>query len=304
MEWLLRSARQMPLHDLNREKAVVRRRMRQLEAELSGYGELTRGLAHYALGRGHLALHEYPQALTELRAAMAHGNQRAEVQYALGLALGKHFEQALYEARLSGGGSWAERQLKEIEPRYLRPAIASLSQSRRMRLDAPEYLEALLSFYQRDYAAALLHTRNVLADSPWMYEAAKLAGDVHHEQALRARDSGRYDEAQGKQALETTHSPERHADAWWTLAVTHLRLAQALPDTTARLSHCEQGLNAIEQLFAINPSHELGRAAERELRQLMTKHPPILTARTAATTAHSTSRCPLGPVVPSGSTLQ
>jgi len=195
MEWLLRSARQMPLHDLNREKTIVRKRMQNLQTELGGYGVLTRGLAHYALGRGHLALHEYQQALVELELSRKLGQNGAEVQYALGLALGKHFEQALHEMRLSGGGDWAQRQLKELEPKYLLPAIASLSASRAMKLDAPEYLEALISFYERDYEAALSYSKRVLADSPWMYEAAKLAGDIHNERALLARNSGRYEEA-------------------------------------------------------------------------------------------------------------
>lgn len=196
MEWLLRSARQLPLHDLEREKAIIRRRMQQLQAEITGYGALGRGLAHYALGRGHLALHEYPQALTQLQLAVAQGNQSAEVHYALGVTLGKHFERAIHEARLSGGGDWAQKQLKELEPRYLAPAIDSLSRSRAMQLDAPAYLEALISFYRREHEGVLRQTESVVRDSPWLYEALKLAGDAHHERALQARDRGHYEDAQ------------------------------------------------------------------------------------------------------------
>ena len=196
MEWLLRSARQLPLHDLSREKGIIRRRMAQLQAELQSYGELSRGLAYYALGRGHLALHEYPQALAQLEHAIEQGNQSADVHYALGLVLGKHFEQAMYEARLSGGGDWAQKQLKQIEPKYLHPAIASLKRSRGMRLDAPRYLEGLISYYQRDYQAALKHAEAALQDAPWLYEALKLSGDIHLEQALQARDNGRYEDSE------------------------------------------------------------------------------------------------------------
>ena len=110
---------------------------------------------HYALGRGHMALHEYPQALTELQLAIQLGVQGAEVQYALGLVLGKHFEQAMYEARLSGGGDWVRKQLEELEPKYLTPALTSLQRHRSVKLDAPQYLEGLIAYYQRDYDRAL-----------------------------------------------------------------------------------------------------------------------------------------------------
>lgn len=190
MEWLLRSARQLPLHDLGREKRIIRKRMELLQTEVATYGQVGRGLAHYALGRGHMALHEYPQALDELRQAVALGVQSAEVDYALGFVLGKHFEKEMYEARLSGGGDWAKKQLKAIEPNYLQPALVSLQRSRAMKLDAPQYLEGLIAYYQRDYATALKQADAALREAPWLYEAAKLAGDVHLEQALQARDSG------------------------------------------------------------------------------------------------------------------
>ena len=210
MEWLLRSARQMPLHNLEREKAIIRNRMTELQTELAEYGEISQGLAHYALGRGHLALHEYPQALTELEKAKTLGVQGAEVHYALGIVLGKHFEQAMYEARLAGGGDWAQKQLKELEPKYLTPAIAALQRSRSIKLDAPQYLEGLIAYYQRDYAGALKHSDAALQAAPWLYEASKLAGDVHLEQALRARDSGHNENAE-REFAGATRSYEQAA---------------------------------------------------------------------------------------------
>lgn len=196
MEWLLRSARQLPLHDLGQEKDIVRKRMAELQTKLKGYGELGTGLSHYALGRGHMALHEYPQALSELQLAIQSGNQSAEVHYALGFVLGKHFEQAIYEARLAGGGDWAKKQLKDIEPKYLTRAIASLQRSRSLNLDTPQYLEALISFYQRDYDAAIKQAEGAQRQAPWMYEASKLTGDVHLERAVVAQNSGDYAEAE------------------------------------------------------------------------------------------------------------
>ena len=101
----------------------------------------------------------------------------------------------MYEARLSGGGDWAKKQLKEIEPKYLTPAIASLERSRAMKLDAPQYLEALISFYQRDYDTALKHAGDAFNEAPWLYDALKLSGDIHLERALQSRDGGHSEEA-------------------------------------------------------------------------------------------------------------
>ncbi len=196
MEWLLRSARQLELHDLEREKGVVRQRMQRLRSELETYGHLAAGLAHYAIGRGHLALHEYPQALRELRLAQRAGQDGAELHYALGIVLGKHYEQAMQEARLSGGGEWAKRQIKEIAPKYLQPAIASLERARSLQSDTPQYLEAFISFYQNDWDRSLTLIEEVQKSAPWLYEATKLAGDIHHERALLARDSGKYEIAE------------------------------------------------------------------------------------------------------------
>jgi len=196
MEWLLRAARELPLHDLEREKGIVRQRMTNLKTDMQQYGDLAVGLAHYALGRGHLAMHEYPEALTELQLAVQSGQDAPEVHYALGLTLGKHFEKAMYEARLSGGGEFAQKQLKEIAPKYLTPALRSLERARAVPLDAPQYLEALIAFYQRDYETALKQAEVALQTAPWLYEATKLQGDVHLERALQARDSGKYEEAE------------------------------------------------------------------------------------------------------------
>lgn len=229
MEWLLRSARQLPLHNLGREKQILRENMAHLQTELASYGELGRGFAHYALGRGHMALHEYPQALNELRRAIAAGNRSADVQYALGFVLGKHYEQAMYEARLAGGGEWARKQLKKIEPEYLMPALESLSRGRsmtQMKKDASSYLEALIAYYKRDYDAALKHAEMAQAAAPWLHEATKLQGDVHFERALQARDAGQYEDAE-REFAASVRSYEAAADSARSDGEVYESLAEA-----------------------------------------------------------------------------
>ena len=196
MEWLLRSARQLPLHDLGREKQKVRERMKGLQRELGQRAGVTEGPLHYALGRGHLALHEYDAALSELEASLSRGHAGPEVHYALGLVLGKLYERGMYEVRLSGSGEWAEKQRRGLVPKYLEPAIESLQRSRAQKVDAPRYLEAQIKYYQGDYEGAWQEAEAAYGDAGWLYEALKLQGDIGYERALRARDSGKYEEAE------------------------------------------------------------------------------------------------------------
>lgn len=146
--------------------------------------------------RGHLALREYPEALAELKQAQTDGIDSPELPYALGITLGKHFEQAMYEARLAGGGDWAQKKLKEFEPTYLQPALLALARGRAVKLDAPQYLEGLIALYRRDYSEALKQADAALAQAPWLYEAYTLQGHVHLEQALQTRDRGQYEQAE------------------------------------------------------------------------------------------------------------
>lgn len=190
MEWMLRSARQLPLHNLEREKNIMRRRMALLQTELASSGELGRSLGYYALGRGHMALHEYAEALTQLQLAIGAGNERPEVHYALGVVLGKHHEQALAEVRLAGGGEWAKKRIKELEPKYLLPAIESLQRSQSGNINTAAYLEGLVAYYRGEYDRAIERAGQALKEAPWLYEASQLVGDVHMQRGFALFDRG------------------------------------------------------------------------------------------------------------------
>src|SRR5512132_1423271 len=63
MEYFLLNAHGMPLHDIDRERDIVRGRLKNIEAGMVAAGEVGLGPGHYALGRGHLALQEPEAAL-------------------------------------------------------------------------------------------------------------------------------------------------------------------------------------------------------------------------------------------------
>ena len=190
LEWLVRSAYLVPLHDTTPEKAIVRAKMAEIEGDMRGFGDLSAGLDHYALGRGHFALEAWDEAHEELARAEAMGVREPELDYALGRVLGELYSRALEDARRSGDRSYFEKRREELDREYLAPALSHLERCRGLPTVSASYLTALVAFYQRRYDEALHDAEAATKSLPWLYEAAKLEGDVFMARALEARDRG------------------------------------------------------------------------------------------------------------------
>jgi len=190
LEWLVRTAYLLPLHDTRYEKGLVRQRMTTIHKDLQSAGEKGLRLGAYVLGRGHLALHEWDAAYEQLSKAEKLGYRDSGLDYALGRVLGEKYSRALDEARKSGDKSFVEKRKKELEAEFLFPARSYLSRSRGQTTESPNYVEALLDYYNEHYDAALLNAHMARKQAPWLYEAAKLEGDVHMVRALAQRDHG------------------------------------------------------------------------------------------------------------------
>ena len=194
IELFLRTAYQLPLHDTRPERAVIRSRMRAIAETHHELGELGDAVIHDALGRGHLALHEWREAADELARAAEAGLRTPELHAARGRALGELYHRALEEARRSGGGAWLEQRQQALAQQYLTPALAELQASRGSGEDAA-LLEALIAQYRGEFAAAERGARAVAGRAPWLVEARRLAADAAYGAGLDAVDHGRYDEA-------------------------------------------------------------------------------------------------------------
>src|SRR5262249_37816035 len=155
IEWLLRSAEQLPLHDTTPERSLTRERMREIAATPHDLGALGEAAIHGALGRGHLALHEWTEAAAELTRAAQAGLDTPSLRAARGRALGELYHRAVEDARRSGDKAWLQARLQELRQQYLVPALAELDQSRAAGNsgESPAALEALLALYGTDYAA-------------------------------------------------------------------------------------------------------------------------------------------------------
>jgi Flp pilus assembly protein TadD len=234
IEWFLRLAYALPLHDTRLEQQLVRERMARIGSRLSSLGTSNIGLVHYALGCGHLALHELDKAHEELRRAQQLGLDTPELHYSLGRVFGELYYRSMEEARRSGGGEWLAARQRELEQQYLEPALQSLERSRGIELDSPRYLEGLIALYRRQYEVAARAAEQAAAEAPWMHEAWKLAGDVVRFQ-VREQPGLSYDAA-GTRLQEAAKLYEKAIELGGSASVNY----EALADVWLRQSELDE----------------------------------------------------------------
>jgi tetratricopeptide (TPR) repeat protein len=205
IEWLLRAAYELPLHDTALEQSLVMRRMTAMADKLHQLPGESVAPVHRALGLGRLALHEVEAAIAELLQAQQAGDESAELHYALGRARGALFQKRLEEARRSGEHTWVEKRRRELQAELLVPAVASLEQSRGLDLQAPEYLQGLIALYRDQLDEALALADKAKQKAPWLYEAEELAGDAHLARGLAAKAGGQADAARASLERALAH---------------------------------------------------------------------------------------------------
>jgi hypothetical protein len=194
IEVSLRIAYLLPLHNTRPDREGIRARMRTMAATHHVFGALGEGIVHEALGRGHLALHEWREANDELALAATAGRQTPELHAARGHALGELYHRALEEVRRSGAKAWLARRQQELAQQYLTPALAELEQSRPSGEDAA-LLEARVALYRRNFPIAEQGALAVAKHVPGSSEARKLAADAAYDAAVEAFDHGDYEAA-------------------------------------------------------------------------------------------------------------
>jgi len=195
IELFLRYASALPPHDLDREKAVIRGRIQRILAAVEGGGSDSEGPGQYALGRGHLVLHDLEPARKHLEQALAAGYARPEVHYALGLALGGLYQQALDRAQRIENRPTREAERRAAEQMYLEAALGHLRGSEGTDVESKTYIEGLVALYEKRYEDAAARASAAAAESPWLYEAHKLEGDARLAAATLAGDRGQKEDA-------------------------------------------------------------------------------------------------------------
>jgi tetratricopeptide (TPR) repeat protein/predicted Ser/Thr protein kinase len=271
VENLMQMAFLLPPHDVRREKALVAERIREIEAYLRERDPLLRGPAAYALGRAYLALQDYGRARSFLQTAWDAEYREPGVAYALGLTLSHLYRRELETLDRIGDPDLRETRRRELADRY-RPSIVRFLQfGRSAELASPDYVEALIAFYERRYEEALTHVRAAAAQRPWPYEERLLEAEILRERGTEAAGRGRYDEAQDlyrqaeaayRQALEVARSfPAAHGGLC-RLAVHRLDLTIKAGQGPEHV--WEQGRDLCRQALQVDPedAYTYARLAE------------------------------------------
>ncbi len=261
MEWFLRTTYGLPLHNVEPEQAHIRERMSSIEARLRSYGELGQPLAHFALGRGYLALHEPEQSLEHLQQAARAGTVSPQLAYTMGLAFGNLYDKALDEAARTDRSTFNERR-EALRQKYVVQALSYLQRGRGAQLESPEYLEGLLAFYNEDYPGAIRHAQAAYAQAPWLYEARSLEGNAYYRLAHRQRNTGDTKAAQDNYQRAIS-AYQRAAEVGRSDARIYVRLQRAFSDLieasdwsgTNAQAALEQAAAATDKAIAASPSY-------------------------------------------------
>ncbi len=178
MELFLRGAEALPLHDLERERDVVRGRLKEIEGKMAATGEVARGPGHDALGRGYLALQDPAAALEHLSRAREAGGETPGLDYAMGLSHIALYREALAKASRIQKASEREAYIAAIEKEHKAPALVHLRAALTGGVESPAYAHGLIALAEGRLEEALSRAEEAFTAAPWLYEAKKLEGDV------------------------------------------------------------------------------------------------------------------------------
>jgi serine/threonine-protein kinase len=195
IEAMARYAALSRVHDITGDRDAIRARMTELEGEIKRSGAAAVGPGNYALGRGYLALEDYPNARQHLELAWQHGFREPREAYALALVMGHLYQQNLLAVQRIEQKQLRDAKQRDIEKQYRDPALSYLAASKGAEVASAEYVGALVAFYGGYYDDALRHVDAIGAALPWFYEAPELRGDIFLARALQLINQGHRDQA-------------------------------------------------------------------------------------------------------------
>ncbi|MDI1432910.1 protein kinase domain-containing protein [Polyangium sorediatum] len=193
MELFLRAAYELPLHDVERERDVVRRKLSAIEGRIKDAGPVGEGPGHYALGRGYLALGDPEKAREHLEKAVGAGYRSTELEYALGRTLGELYRRALAETKRITNEEERKKREAELAAALRNPALGHLRAAGGADIEAPAYVEGLIALYEGRNEEARAKAKEAFEQAPWMYEAKKLEADALFAEGSKYRHDAAFD---------------------------------------------------------------------------------------------------------------
>jgi len=196
METTMQKAYLLPLHDLRPEISTVRDRMDCLQARIIDEGSPAEGPGHYALGKGHLVLKQYPEALRNLRLTWDGGYRNPDVAYALGQTLGELYQRERSRAVRLKSPAARDQRLREIWREYRDPALAMLQQASDLEPAGKAYAEGLMALNEERYDEGLDLAAQALVLDPTLYRAHLLEADIEIARGMDLFGIGDVEEAE------------------------------------------------------------------------------------------------------------
>ncbi len=202
IEELVRHAHISPLHDISAERQKAQENVNRLQAEVAAEGEIGHGPGQAALGAAYLAVGDLTGAVRALEDAWKTGYRTPQMTYAFGTVRGRQYQKRLVEIERMPDPSLRKREVTKAEAEFRAPALQLLKQAREgVKVQSPEFLEALIAFYDGRYDEARNRVAQTLDRYPWMYEARVLRASIELIRGNDRREAGDYDGANRHYAL-------------------------------------------------------------------------------------------------------
>jgi len=193
MELFLRAAYALPLHDVERERNFVRRKLDAIEQRMSEAGKLADGPGHYALGRGYLTLGDANKAREHLERAVSAGYRSLELEVALGRTLGELYRRALEDTKRISNAAARKKRETELAVTLRDPALLHLRAATGADIESPAYVEGLIALYEGKNDEARVKSQRAFEEAPWLYEAKKLEADALFAEGSKVRHDAAFD---------------------------------------------------------------------------------------------------------------
>lgn len=194
MELYMRTAYQLPAHDIGRERAVVRERIHTLERRIADAGVEDNASAQYAIGRAYFAMGDDVRAYEHLKRAEQAGYSSPELTYALSMAQLGTFRFYNHEASLRATDPRVlKAEVDNLLAQYFDPALERLRTAEPARIKHPAYAAAFVAYRLGRHDEAAQKAREAFQQAPLLYEAKLLEGAALVEVASKHWSSGKPD---------------------------------------------------------------------------------------------------------------
>lgn len=222
----------LPPHSLQQDKTHLETMIGKVTQQMNVLGTVADGPGAYALGRGYLALNDYPKALRLLQKAWHASYQTDDVAISIGTVLQQLYLKELADIETLPDTDQRQKARAEKTKAYQIKARTYLNVISPQQSLANHHAAALIAFFEGKEDKALQHWDRLVQKQPVFYEGLLYQGqilmrrgDVYRdaEQVLAASEAYRLAE----EKLRAAHAIGR-SDPSTGLALTRLHLGRSM----------------------------------------------------------------------------